>query len=205
MPGPIQIYIDADACPVKDETYRVAGRYGLKVGVVSNSFMMVADTPLIERVIPRLVAQGLVAGAGGVMVLEGEWRGRVVAACRERDINVPDGYHERMPTVARIEEAMAVRPLASVPCNNDLLAENYIDDGKQLWLIDYEYSGNNDPCFELGNTCQEQQYDEPRIVELGDAVGAVAQVGIKKLLDISVDRVLSSLVGRKIEPLGDPR
>jgi len=51
VPGPIQIYIDADACPVKDETYRVAGRYGLKVWVVANSFMMVPDTPLIERVI----------------------------------------------------------------------------------------------------------------------------------------------------------
>ena len=51
MPGPIQIYIDADACPVKDETYRVAGRYGLKVWVVANSFMIVPDTPLIERVI----------------------------------------------------------------------------------------------------------------------------------------------------------
>src|SRR3972149_1608 len=44
------------------------------------------------------------------------------------------------------------RPPA-VPCHNDLLAENYIDDGRQLWLIDFEYSGNNDPCFELGNTC----------------------------------------------------
>ena len=51
MPGPIQIYIDADACPVKDETYRVAGRYGLKVWVVANSFMMVPAAPLIERVI----------------------------------------------------------------------------------------------------------------------------------------------------------
>ena len=38
-----------------------------------------------------------------------------------------------------------------MPCNNDLLAGNFIDDGAQLWLIDYEYSGNNDPCFELGN------------------------------------------------------
>ena len=51
MPGPIQIYIDADACPVKDEVYRVAGRYGLKVWVVANSFMQVPQSPLIERVI----------------------------------------------------------------------------------------------------------------------------------------------------------
>src|SRR5690242_6184740 len=56
--------------------------------------------------------------------------------CDERDIKIPAGYLERMPTVARMEEAMSVRLLATVPCNNDLLAENYIDDGKQLWLID---------------------------------------------------------------------
>ncbi|MEW6028826.1 MAG: phosphotransferase [Chloroflexota bacterium] len=86
--------------------------------------------------------------------------------CSDRDIRMPDGYLDRMPTVARIEQAMSVKPLATVPCNNDLLAENYIDDGKQLWLIDYEYSGNNDPTFELGNTCQEMQFNEEQIREV---------------------------------------
>jgi thiamine kinase-like enzyme len=86
--------------------------------------------------------------------------------CKERDIRIPDGYLERMPTVAQIEEAMNVNPLPTVPCNNDLLAENYIDDGKQLWLIDYEYSGNNDPTFELGNTCQEMQFNDEQISEV---------------------------------------
>ena len=42
-----------------------------------------------------------------------------------------------------------------MPCNNDLLAANFIDDGDRIWLIDYEYSGNNDPCFELGNVAGE--------------------------------------------------
>lgn len=86
--------------------------------------------------------------------------------CKERDINIPDGYHDRMLTVAQIEQAMNVKPLATVPCNNDLLAENYIDDGQKLWLIDYEYSGNNDPTFELGNTCQEMQFNDDQINEI---------------------------------------
>jgi len=86
--------------------------------------------------------------------------------CSERDIKTPDGYNERMETVKRIEKAMNVKPLTAVPCNNDLLAENYIDDGKQLWLIDYEYSGNNDPTFELGNTCQEMQFNDEQIAEV---------------------------------------
>jgi uncharacterized protein YaiI (UPF0178 family) len=48
---PIEVFVDADACPVKDEAYRVAQRYGLKTWVVANSFMMVPAHPLIERVI----------------------------------------------------------------------------------------------------------------------------------------------------------
>jgi thiamine kinase-like enzyme len=86
--------------------------------------------------------------------------------CKERSIRIPEGYLEQMPWVEQIEKAMSVRPLASVPCNNDLLAENYLDDGKQLWLIDYEYSGNNDPTFELGNTCQEMQFSDAQIGEV---------------------------------------
>lgn len=86
--------------------------------------------------------------------------------CRQRNFRIPDRYPDRMPAVYAIEKAFAVHPLPGVPCNNDLLAENYIDDGELLRLIDFEYSGNNDPTFELGNTCQELGYDEARIQEL---------------------------------------
>jgi uncharacterized protein YaiI (UPF0178 family) len=48
---PSRIYVDADACPVKDEVYKVAARYGLKTFVVSNSFMMVPRNALIEQVV----------------------------------------------------------------------------------------------------------------------------------------------------------
>lgn len=51
----IRIFVDADACPVKNEVYRVAERYGLKVFVVANSFMNVPRSDMIERVI---VTQG---------------------------------------------------------------------------------------------------------------------------------------------------
>ena len=50
-PKPIQIYVDADACPVKPEIYRVAERHRLKVLVVANSFMAVPRESWIERVI----------------------------------------------------------------------------------------------------------------------------------------------------------
>ncbi|MBB4041362.1 hypothetical protein GGR34_003032 [Microvirga flocculans] len=48
---PITLYVDADACPVKPEIYRVAERHGVRVFVVSNAFLMVPQSPLIERVV----------------------------------------------------------------------------------------------------------------------------------------------------------
>ena len=84
----------------------------------------------------------------------------------ERSIRIPDGYREELPKVALIEAALAVHPLPTAPCHNDLLAENYLDDGRRLWIVDYEYSGNNDPTFELGNTAQELGLDAARQEEL---------------------------------------
>jgi uncharacterized protein YaiI (UPF0178 family) len=47
----MRIFIDADACPVKDEVYRVAQRYGLPTTVVSNSFIQIPRSNLIERMV----------------------------------------------------------------------------------------------------------------------------------------------------------
>jgi uncharacterized protein len=48
--NPTHIYVDADACPVKDEIYRVAIRHDLPVSVVAGNFIRVPQDPLIERV-----------------------------------------------------------------------------------------------------------------------------------------------------------
>ena len=50
-PSPIIIYVDADACPVKQEVYRVAERHGVKVFVVSNAPIAVPRDPMIERIV----------------------------------------------------------------------------------------------------------------------------------------------------------
>ena len=83
-----------------------------------------------------------------------------LVVCDEHDVRIPDGFRARMRQVAEVERAFGERPSAPRPCHNDLLAENYIDDGKQLWILDFEYSGNNDPCFELGDTAQECGFDQ---------------------------------------------
>src|SRR5213594_146968 len=78
----------------------------------------------------------------------------------EHDVTIPDGYRDWLPQVADIERAVTVAPLALAPCHNDLLCENFIDDGVALRIVDYELSGNNDPCFDLGNTAQEAECDQ---------------------------------------------
>jgi thiamine kinase-like enzyme len=82
-----------------------------------------------------------------------------LSVCDERDVRIPGGFRDHTDEVDAIEKALGRRPLPSVPCHNDLLAENYIDDGEQLWIVDFEYSGNNDPTFELGDTAQECAFD----------------------------------------------
>ena len=80
---------------------------------------------------------------------------RYLELVQERGFRLPARYLEFEPQVRRIEAAMAVRDEGTVPCNNDLLAENFIDVGGEFRLIDYEYSGQNDACFELGNVWSE--------------------------------------------------
>jgi thiamine kinase-like enzyme len=71
-------------------------------------------------------------------------------------------FAEQFESVRRVLAA----DQTTVPCNNDLLAANFVEDGDRMWLIDYDYSGNNDPCFELGNTSCECQLSADQREEL---------------------------------------
>ena len=87
----------------------------------------------------------------------------------EHGVTIPDGYRDWLPTVADVEAAVNVAALPAAPCHNDLLCENFIDDGTALRIVDYELSGNNDPCFDLGNTAQEAGFDQDLRAALCDA------------------------------------
>jgi thiamine kinase-like enzyme len=91
---------------------------------------------------------------------------RYLGVVQERGFRLPDRYLEFEPQLLAIEDAMRLRAEPPVPCNNDLLAENFIDIGGDLKLIDYEYSGNNDACFELGNVWSESNLSLPQLDEL---------------------------------------
>jgi thiamine kinase-like enzyme len=94
---------------------------------------------------------------------------RYLGIVQERGFRLPDRYLELMPQADRIAAALAVQKGATVPCNNDLLAANFIDDGERLWVIDYEYGGNGDPSFELGNIWQESDLSLDQLELLVDA------------------------------------
>jgi thiamine kinase-like enzyme len=91
---------------------------------------------------------------------------RYLALVQERGFRLPDRYLDFEPQVRAIEAAFRIRKAPTVPCNNDLLAENFIDVGGELKLIDYEYSGNNDACFELGNIWSESNLELHQLDEL---------------------------------------
>ncbi|MEO7352164.1 MAG: phosphotransferase [Marmoricola sp.] len=98
-----------------------------------------------------------------------ERRGTYLGTVRERGFRLPKGYLEFEDQLDQIRRALAVRPSDSVPCHNDLLSGNFIDDGAKLWLIDYEYSGNNESAFELGNLWSEPELTLDQLGELMEA------------------------------------
>jgi thiamine kinase-like enzyme len=94
---------------------------------------------------------------------------RYLSTVLEQGYRLPDRYLSYQPHLAKLVSALAILDEGTVPCNNDLLPGNFIDDGSKIWLIDYEYSGNNDPCFELGNVWSEASLDFEYLQPLVDA------------------------------------
>jgi thiamine kinase-like enzyme len=84
----------------------------------------------------------------------------------ENGFRIPSDYLNYADRFDEIARVLTATDSATVPCNNDLLAGNFISDGDRIWLIDYEYSGNNDPCFELGNVWSECGLSTEQLEEL---------------------------------------
>jgi thiamine kinase-like enzyme len=130
-----------------------------------------------EANIPRIAAACRRLHAGARFVNDFDMfaiQRRYLSVARARGFRIPAGYDDLAPQFTAAEKALAVRaegpvfegPVfeGPVPCNNDLLPANLIDDGERIWLIDYELSGNNDACFELGNIAAEAHL-EPEALE----------------------------------------
>jgi uncharacterized protein YaiI (UPF0178 family) len=109
----LELYVDADGCPVEDEVYRVADRYGLRVWVVANAWLRVPEGPLVTRV---TVSEGLdraddwIAGRIGPGDVAITADVPLAARCVERGARVvtPDG---RPFTAETVGSALATRNL----------------------------------------------------------------------------------------------
>ena len=121
--------------------------------------------PRVAEACRRLHAGPAFVNRFDMFELQPEYLARV----QRRGFRLPAGYLEHAGTVGRIRDALAVRPVVLRPCHNDLLAANFIDDGRAVWIIDYEYSGNNDPYFELGNIWSECHLSLEQLAELVEA------------------------------------
>jgi thiamine kinase-like enzyme len=84
------------------------------------------------------------------------WYREVIA---EHGFPLPPSYDDHYSAWEDVRRVLTATAGPTVPCNNDLLAGNFIDDDERVWLIDYDYSGNGDPCFELGNAATECEFD----------------------------------------------
>jgi thiamine kinase-like enzyme len=91
-------------------------------------------------------------------------RERFLELCEREGVRMPDGYRDYDGHVRRIETAVTAQGADLAPCHNDLLAENLIEVGGELRIIDYQLSGTDHRCFELGDLAAESDYD-PDMVE----------------------------------------
>lgn len=77
-----------------------------------------------------------------------------------KDAPLPDGYDEVLHRAGEARAALQAIPAPLAPCHCDPLCENFLDDGTRMWLIDYEYAGNNDPMWDLGDLSVEGCFDQ---------------------------------------------
>ncbi len=79
---------------------------------------------------------------------------------------LPDGYHDVIGEAGPVREALAAHPLPLAPCHCDPLCENFLDDGQRMWIVDWEYSGMNDPLWDLGDLSVEAGFSDAQDREM---------------------------------------
>ncbi len=84
----------------------------------------------------------------------------------KRDTTLPDGYHDIVKAAQPVKEILARNPTPLAPCHCDPLCENFLDDGQTMWIVDWEYSGMNDPLWDLGDLSVEAGFDDAQDMDM---------------------------------------
>ena len=82
---------------------------------------------------------------------------------------LPEGYHRVVKAARPLRAALDAHPLPLAPCHCDPLCENFLDDGEKMWIVDWEYSGMNDPLWDLGDLSVEAGFDAAQDREMMEA------------------------------------
>ncbi len=82
-----------------------------------------------------------------------------LAILATRDVALPVGYHDVVAEAKKVRAVLQAKPVPLVACHCDPLCENLLDDGTRMYLIDWEYSGMNDPMWDLGDLSVEAGFD----------------------------------------------
>jgi len=82
-----------------------------------------------------------------------------LAILSTKDVALPEGYHDVVREAEAVRAALAAHPLPLVACHCDPLCENFLDTGERMWIVDWEYSGMNDPMWDLGDLSVEGGFD----------------------------------------------
>jgi thiamine kinase-like enzyme len=76
-----------------------------------------------------------------------------------KDVALPAGYHGVVREAGGVRAALTQQMVDRVPCHCDPLCENFLDTGSRMWVVDWEYSGMNDPMWDLGDLSVEGGFD----------------------------------------------
>lgn len=175
-------YIDRK---VEAHNARVAARAGVSAEVLytnPESGVMVSHCiPDIVTMTPELfsIRSGSVARAGKALRKlhsaeeQFEFRFELFSMIEEylgilstKDIELPAGYHDIVQRAQPVKKVLADNPVALAPCHCDPLCENFLDDGSVMWIVDWEYSGMNDPYWDLGDLAVEGNFNASQTHEL---------------------------------------
>ena len=83
-----------------------------------------------------------------------------------KDVALPAGYHDVVAEAEGVRAALDARPVVPVACHCDPLCENFLDTGERMWIVDWEYSGMNDPMWDLGDLSVEGGFDAAQDEEM---------------------------------------
>ena len=84
----------------------------------------------------------------------------------QRKAELPRGYAEVVDSAQPVRAALARNPVKLSPCHCDPLCENFLDTGERMWIVDWEYSGMNDPLWDLGDLSVEAGFSAEQDREL---------------------------------------